>query len=335
MKRKRPRVSEYKVQLDPAQLAQLELQLAERLSPKKKLGPEFNAFAERFIEWSISEKQKPSSVAAKEMVLRVHLRPQFAGRLLGQLVPADVVTLKAKLASRKPKTVNNVLSVLRRLLKLAVQLGELDQLPVHVAGVKLGRAPFAFYDFVEYERLVEGAARVSPQHLVLVLLGGDAGLRMGEMLALEWSDVELRRRQLVVRRSDWYGKISTPKNGHARVVPLTSALISALEETNKQTNTGRVLGPLSVQKIRRMMREAQLAARLEDTGRLHVLRHTFCSHLAMHGGSLPAIRELAGHLDDSTTSRYVHLARAEGERTIGLLDSARAGSRGETTRESL
>lgn len=143
------------------------------------------------------------------------------------------------------------------------------------------------------------------------------------MVALDWLDVELRRRQLVVRRSDWQGVLSTPKNGHARVIPLTSALLDALECLARAGVTGRVLGPLTTQRIRRLYREAQSAAKLEVTGRLHVLRHTFCSHLAMRGGSMPAIRELAGHLDVSTTSRYVHLAAPEAARTIGLLDRAR------------
>src|SRR5438045_9761541 len=66
-------------------------------------------------------------------------------------------------------------------------------------------------------------------HLI-VLLGGDAGLRCGEMMALEWRDVDLQKRQLCVQRSDWKGHVTIPKGGRLRYVPLTVRLAAALRE---------------------------------------------------------------------------------------------------------
>ena len=51
-----------------------------------------------------------------------------------------------------------------------------------------------------------------------------------------------------------------------------------------------------------------------------MLRHTFCSHLAMRGAPARAIQELAGHADLSTTQRYMHLSPAALEGAIRLLD---------------
>lgn len=53
---------------------------------------------------------------------------------------------------------------------------------------------------------------------------------------------------------------------------------------------------------------------------VHVLRHTFCSHLAMRGAPARAIQELAGHADLGTTQRYMHLSPAATEDAIRLLD---------------
>src|SRR5438874_5140137 len=64
-------------------------------------------------------------------------------------------------------------------------------------------------------------------HLI-VLLGGDAGLRCGEMMALEWRDLDLHKRQLCVQRSDWKGHVTVPKGGRLRYVPLTRRLAAAL-----------------------------------------------------------------------------------------------------------
>jgi integrase len=66
-------------------------------------------------------------------------------------------------------------------------------------------------------------------HLI-VLLGGEAGLRCGEVIALEWRDVDLGKRQLYVQRSDWNGQVTTPKGGRLRYVPLTIRLAAAFRD---------------------------------------------------------------------------------------------------------
>ena len=55
---------------------------------------------------------------------------------------------------------------------------------------------------------------------------------------------------------------------------------------------------------------------MEATGNVHILRHTFCSHLAMRGAAPKAIQNLAGHQHLSTTMRYMHLSPSEREREL-------------------
>jgi integrase len=83
-------------------------------------------------------------------------------------------------------------------------------------------------DFEEYESLVR-AAGTDSQALVVVLLGGDAGLRAGEMRALEWTDVNFNKRQLCVAKSNWHGHVTATKGGRVRYVPLTDRLAVALQ----------------------------------------------------------------------------------------------------------
>ena len=73
----------------------------------------------------------------------------------------------------------------------------------------------------EYERLVLAASALDATHFVVLLRWG-GGLRGGEMIALEWRDVDLVNRQVCVTRSDWNGHVTTPKGGRLRYVPLTS-----------------------------------------------------------------------------------------------------------------
>jgi Phage integrase family len=68
------------------------------------------------------------------------------------------------------------------------------------------------------------------------------------------------------------------------------------------------------------MERAQRRAVLPATGAYHILRHTFCSHLAMQGATAKAIQELAGHQDLTTTQRYMHLSPGNKDAAIRLLD---------------
>ena len=71
--------------------------------------------------------------------------------------------------------------------------------------------------------------------------------------------------------------------------------------------------------LQNWVRRAARRGKVQNSG-VHVLRHTFCSHLAMRGAPARAIQELAGHADFSTTQRYMHLSLAAFEGAIRLLD---------------
>jgi integrase len=101
-------------------------------------------------------------------------------------------------------------------------------MPCAIELYKVSNTVRAFYEFDEYRRLVEAAAKIDMRTHVLVLLGGDAGLRRGEMIGLRWCDVDLKRRQLIIRQAVYAGTVDTPKSGHGRIVDTTAALANAL-----------------------------------------------------------------------------------------------------------
>jgi site-specific recombinase XerD len=78
---------------------------------------------------------------------------------------------------------------------------------------------------------------------------------------------------------------------------------------------------LSNRAIRSMLARAQRRANLEDNGGIHVLRHTFCSHLAIAGVPAKAIQELAGHADLKTTMGYMHLSPGNRSAAMATLAS--------------
>ncbi|MCC7535023.1 MAG: site-specific integrase, partial [Deltaproteobacteria bacterium] len=84
---------------------------------------------------------------------------------------------------------------------------------------------------------------------------------------------------------------------------------------------------VTAKSLQRWMARVQRRASLRNTGNLHVLRPTFCSHLAMAGAPVPSIQKLAGHKHMHTTMRYMHLAQGETDRAIRMLERSHAAGR--------
>jgi integrase len=252
----------------------------------------------------------------------VHLLPFLGHKRLDAITNEDVQRLKAGMVVKSPKTVNNVLAVLSVLLKKAVEWDVVDRMPCTVRLLPISKSAATFHDFDQYERLVEAANGIDRVTELIVLLGGEAGLRCGEMIALDWRDVDVSKRQLCVQRSDWNGELTSPKGGRLRYIPLTVRLTSALRE-HRHLRGSRVLcqsdgAPLTRQQVRYRVKYA--ARKANVTNGVHILRHTFCSHLAMRGAPARAIQELAGHSELGVTQRYMHLSPAALDAAIRLLD---------------
>jgi integrase len=298
--------------------------LAGTYGTEEVIAPTLNDFWPRFIEGhSMANREKPSSIHGKESVFRNHLKPALGTRRLDRITDEDVQRLKAALMTRQPKTVNNVLTVLGRLLRTAVEWNQIPRMPCRVRLLKVPPPSFRFYEDAHFERLVEAAEKLDPRIQLFVLLGGEAGLRLGEIIALEWTDVDLPRSLLTVARSEWHGKVTVPKGGRSRIIRLTARLRDALKAHRGLRD--RVLYQDDGRTVDRSwlyyhLKRAQRRAGLEVTGSLHTLRHTFCSRLAVRGASPKAIQELAGHANITTTMRYMHLSPAARDQAIALLE---------------
>ena len=309
--------------------------------PKKEAAPTLAAFEQRFIsEYAEANRQKPSTLEAKKSILKNHLVPALGQRKLDEIGTAQVQQLKAKLAKRKPKTVNNVLNTLSVMLRVAVKWGVIERMPCHIELLKSAATEMEFYDFDDHKRLVDAAAELDERIHLLVLLGCDAGLRCGEIVALEWNDIDFKRNAITVSRSEWRGNVTVPKGGRSRRVPMTKLLAQVLQKLRhlrgprvlwREDGVEKLARPL----LRKWLSRTQRKASLRDNGGLHIMRHTFCSHLAMQGVPVNAIKELAGHSDIMTTMRYMHLSPALKDAAVQALDQRDAAiARGEAAKAS-
>ena len=106
--------------------------------------------------------------------------------------------------------------------------GVIEHVPT-VRWLKVLAAKVEFLDFEESDRLLEAAKANYPEYFAMVLLALRTGLRQGELLALQWGDVDLEIGKLVVRRSRWRGFEGSPKNGRTRELPLSPETVTVLK----------------------------------------------------------------------------------------------------------
>ncbi len=155
---------------------------------------------------------KPSTVYAKRVTMKPTSCRRSGAMRLDTIGPADVETYKARKLKdgQSAKSVNNHLAILRKMLNLAVEWGELPHVAAGEAAAGSPHADIQFLSFEETDRFLQAAA---PEWKAFLVTALKTGLRVGELLALKWEDVDLVAGRLVVRRTLWHDQEGPPKGG--------------------------------------------------------------------------------------------------------------------------
>lgn len=288
--------------------------------PTAQAVPTFAHFAERFMATYAPANNKASEVEAKKGILRVHLLPAFGACAIDRIGVAEVEEYKArKLESRMArKSINNQLTVLRKILATAVEWRVIKSVPQ----IKWLRTPAPEFDFLTFEEASRLICAAAAEWRTAITIALRTGLRQGELRALRWSDVDLERGRLVVRRAVWRDIVSTPKNGRVREVALSQQAADALRQ---HARVGELVfcavdgSMLSKGAMKWPLWNACRKAGLRDIG-WHTARHTFASHLVMRGAPIKAVQELLGHSTIEMTMRYAHLSPDARREAVQLLD---------------
>ena len=273
-----------------------------------KAVPSLAAFWKTFLTTHVAVNNKPSEQATKTRIMRLYLLPRFGRMKLDAIGPAAIDTYKADMTrdGYSAKTINNRLTVLRTVLMVA-QRWEVLAADPRITLTRHRPPDMRFLSFDEAPPLVAAADGQWP---VMVLLALNTGMRIGELIALRWDDLDLVVGRLRVRHSAWLGVVDLPKSGRERGIPLNKSSLSALVDGFHERE-GLVFcdekGDLLTYRrcnyaLERICRSAAL-----PSVQWHALRHTFASHLVMRGMPLKAIQERLGHSSRAMTERYAHL----------------------------
>lgn len=299
---------------------------------KEKEVPTLAEFGEEFIDTYATSNNAPSEVTSKKAHLKLYLKPDLGDRRLNEITVRDVEKLKATLLKRElsPKTINNALGTLSRLLSYAVE-AEVIATMVTIKRLKVPPPAFDFLTFEEADRLLEAARKHSADWHAQIFTALRTGLRYGELCELRWSDVDLVAGRLLVRRSFTRGKVKTPKSNRTREVPLSPDTVAVLKAHRHLRSELVFCKPDGGRRIHRRadvaIKKICKRAGLRNIG-WHVLRHSFASHLVMLGRSVKEVQELLGHSTITMTMRYAHLAPTVKREAVALLDGAKSCEQG-------
>jgi integrase len=271
--------------------------------------------------------RKLSTRTAVLSALRVHLEPFFGERAIGSVTHEDVVDLMTLMEKNGvgPKSVRNYVGTLSALYRFAMHPRrrwatvnpcdglELPAVPDHV-GIR-------YLELDQVDALVSGA-QSSPYEALdraLYRTAAMTGLRLGELIALRWRDVDWTASAIRVRSNYVLGEFGTPKSKRStRSVPMADEVAGELERYFKASGEpaddalvfpdAHTAAPLDKAGVLRRLRKALKAASLDETHRFHDLRHTFGTAMAAAGVPMRTLQEWMGHRDIETTQRYADYA---------------------------
>jgi integrase len=243
-----------------------------------------------------------------------------------------------------PSSVRNILTPLREMLRHAVEDEVIAINPATQVGRFLQERQAVRQEIEpltreELARFLTTLQTQTPEHYPLFLCLARTGMRLGEVLALQWGDIDVHRRSITVRRNVVRGRITRPKNGKTRRVDMSQQLTEVLQglQIQRKAETLRrgwpempawvfcstTGGLLNKENLRtRVFYRCLTKAGLRHV-RIHDLRHTYASLLIQQGESLAYIRDQLGHHSiQVTVDIYGHLVPGGNKAAVDRLDDA-------------
>ena len=325
-----------------AQRIQAHLVLGQTAFDRPGAGLTLDAFAETFLQ-RIQQTRKLSTHEGYQQTLTRNIKPML-GKLDLHAVTREKVKALAMAGLEKgqsPKTVQNTIRCLSSLFSHAVEDGLLIVNPALKPGKFLPkiskRRGINPLTRAEVATLLNTAKAHASRYYPVLLCAARTGLRMGELLALRWEDLDFRERFIQVSRNYTHWNLTTPKSGESRRVDMSLELTQVLKDLKLErqidagasgtgvppwvfcNENGGLLHPNNI-------RDRIFYGLLKKAGlrqvRFHDLRHSYASLLLQQGESPVYVKEQLGHSSiQITVDCYGHLIPGGNKQAVDRLDT--------------
>ncbi|MCD8040200.1 MAG: site-specific integrase [Clostridia bacterium] len=257
-----------------------------------------------------------------EIIIRKHIVHELGeyelDKLTVDILQRFTVRLLEKLSSNY---VNSVITVLRRSLKMAVKLGVSNtQFAENIIRPKIQEKKIECFSVIEQRKIEIAVNNHKKNKMYGIIICLYTGLRIGELLALQWSDVNFKKCLLSVTKSCHYGKMSDGKYGRieetpktiysVRDIPISKQLMVYLKKLKTDNHSDYVISenqkPVSVRSYQNSFDLLLKRLNIPHKG-FHALRHTFATRALENGVDVKTLSEILGHKNaEVTLNRYTH-----------------------------
>src|ERR1041385_6522138 len=233
-------------------------------------------------------------------------------RMLLSYTLKDVEQFKLKrIETCSPTTVNIEFRALRAAFNLAIKWQLLNENPFQKSGqIKLPERVPIYLQKDDLQKLLEKVkeSELKEVYIFAVL----TGLRLGEILNLQWSNIDFQRNLIVLDNATKF----TTKSGKCRNVPMNNLVIEILRKRSLFRQIcnwvfNRRGLPLTESFVSHKFKKYVEEAKLNDAFHFHSLRHTFATWLVQDGVNIYEVQKLLGHSSVKVTEIYSHLAASE------------------------
>ncbi len=232
----------------------------------------------------------------------------------------DVETYKSeRLNTCSPVTYNIEFRALKAAFNRAVRWELLKENPFSKSKqVRVPEKPVVHFTQDEFMKFTAGVNE--PLLKGLFTLAVLTGMRLGEILNIQWSNVDLEQRLIHITNQDGF----LTKTGRSRSVPMNDEAFDLLKKLKSQATEQPYVfvrrgGKLRPSYVEHKFKHYVRAAGLRDDLKFHSMRHTFASWLVQNGASIYEVKELLGHSDIKTTLIYAHLAASQLHATVNRI----------------
>jgi integrase len=292
-------------------------------------------------DWQRTRQIRPRTAESYDEVWRLHIEPVLGHKKVREIGRREMEAWLVSLRRRDGRdgelasgTKRLALAILQLVLAHAVEMGLIGAVPKlprrRVPKPSEGRKRVLS---AEEERTLLAYCGAFPWLRPIITVALHQALRIGEVLGLQWDDVDFAGGKLAVRRSlGRHRTLGPTKGGREEVIPLTPKAREALLELRMERPEGE--GPIfrshlggqrQLGEVQRAFDKARKRAGLDDVV-FHSLRHTGISRLANHAGiPLVQVRDFARHTDLATTMGYMHKIESE-KVTVAIAEALTGGA---------